>query len=181
MIFAASFAASCTSTSLTRGLYSTDASPFQITPLAVAVPDDADDVAVIVRYCFEHNLPADSARRRHRSGRREPRPGRDPRPAASMHRILGVEWRDDRGRTGRDLRRRSTPNSRSTAGGSRPTPASGRDLHHRRHGRDQRLGRELRSATATRATTSAGPRRSSRMTEAPRPWQPECEPGRRRG
>jgi FAD/FMN-containing dehydrogenase/Fe-S oxidoreductase len=42
---------------LTRALYSTDASPFQITPLAIAVPEDADDVAVIVRYCFEHNLP----------------------------------------------------------------------------------------------------------------------------
>ena len=42
---------------LTRGLYSTDASPFQITPLLVAVPEDAADVAAIVRYCFEHNLP----------------------------------------------------------------------------------------------------------------------------
>ncbi len=42
---------------LTRGLYATDASPFQITPLAVAVPDDAEDVAALVRYCFEHNLP----------------------------------------------------------------------------------------------------------------------------
>jgi FAD/FMN-containing dehydrogenase/Fe-S oxidoreductase len=42
---------------LTRGLYSTDASPFQIAPLLVAVPEDAADVAAIVRYCFEHNLP----------------------------------------------------------------------------------------------------------------------------
>ena len=42
---------------LTRGLYSTDASPFQVGPLAVAVPEDAEDVAVLVRYCFEHNLP----------------------------------------------------------------------------------------------------------------------------
>jgi FAD/FMN-containing dehydrogenase/Fe-S oxidoreductase len=42
---------------LTRALYSTDASPFQIAPLAVAVPEDAADVAVLVRYCFEHNLP----------------------------------------------------------------------------------------------------------------------------
>ena len=42
---------------LTRGLYATDASPFQITPLAVAVPEDAADVAVVMRYCFEHNLP----------------------------------------------------------------------------------------------------------------------------
>ena len=42
---------------LTRGLYSTDASPFQVMPLAVAVPQDAADVAVLVRYCYEHNLP----------------------------------------------------------------------------------------------------------------------------
>ncbi len=42
---------------LTRGLYSTDASPFQVMPLAVAIPEDREDVATLVRYCFEHNLP----------------------------------------------------------------------------------------------------------------------------
>ena len=42
---------------LTRGLYSTDASPFQVEPLAVAVPEDADDVAALVRYCHGHNIP----------------------------------------------------------------------------------------------------------------------------
>ncbi|MBA4186781.1 MAG: FAD-binding oxidoreductase [Planctomycetaceae bacterium] len=42
---------------LTRGLYSTDGSPFQVTPLAVAVPEDAADVAGLVRYCAEHNIP----------------------------------------------------------------------------------------------------------------------------
>lgn len=42
---------------LTRGLYATDASPFHVLPLAVAVPADAADVASVVRYCFEHNLP----------------------------------------------------------------------------------------------------------------------------
>jgi FAD/FMN-containing dehydrogenase/Fe-S oxidoreductase len=42
---------------LTRGLYATDASPFQITPLTVAVPEDAADVAALVRYCFNHNIP----------------------------------------------------------------------------------------------------------------------------
>ncbi len=42
---------------LTRGLYSTDASPFQVTPLAVAVPEDAADVAALVHYCNTHNLP----------------------------------------------------------------------------------------------------------------------------
>ena len=41
---------------LTRGLYATDASAFQVNPLAVAVPEDAEDVATLVRYCFEHNL-----------------------------------------------------------------------------------------------------------------------------
>jgi FAD/FMN-containing dehydrogenase/Fe-S oxidoreductase len=42
---------------LTRGLYATDASPFQITPLAVAVPEDAADVSALVQYCFNHNIP----------------------------------------------------------------------------------------------------------------------------
>ncbi|MBA4063958.1 MAG: FAD-binding oxidoreductase [Isosphaera sp.] len=45
------------SDALTRGLYATDASPFAVTPLAVAVPEDAADVAALVRYCHEHNLP----------------------------------------------------------------------------------------------------------------------------
>ena len=42
---------------LTCGLYSTDASPFQIAPLGVAFPLDADDLAVLVRYCHEHTIP----------------------------------------------------------------------------------------------------------------------------
>ena len=42
---------------LTRGLYSTDASPFQVVPLGVALPEDADDLAVLVRYCSEHAVP----------------------------------------------------------------------------------------------------------------------------
>jgi FAD/FMN-containing dehydrogenase/Fe-S oxidoreductase len=45
------------SDALTRGLYATDASPFAVAPLAVAVPEDAEDVAVLLRYCHEHNLP----------------------------------------------------------------------------------------------------------------------------
>jgi FAD/FMN-containing dehydrogenase/Fe-S oxidoreductase len=42
---------------LTRGLYSTDASPFQVMPLGVAFPAGADDLAVLVRYCSEHAVP----------------------------------------------------------------------------------------------------------------------------
>ena len=42
---------------LTRGLYATDASPFQVEPHAVAVPEDADDVAALVRYCHDHTIP----------------------------------------------------------------------------------------------------------------------------
>ncbi|MCI0702953.1 MAG: FAD-binding oxidoreductase, partial [Planctomycetia bacterium] len=42
---------------LTRGLYATDASPFQITPLAVAVPEDAESVSAIVRCCHVHAIP----------------------------------------------------------------------------------------------------------------------------
>jgi FAD/FMN-containing dehydrogenase/Fe-S oxidoreductase len=42
---------------LARGLYATDASPFQVTPLGVAFPLDADDLSALVRYCFEHAIP----------------------------------------------------------------------------------------------------------------------------
>jgi FAD/FMN-containing dehydrogenase/Fe-S oxidoreductase len=42
---------------LTRGLYATDASPFQVTPLGVAFPLDAADLSALVRYCFEHAVP----------------------------------------------------------------------------------------------------------------------------
>jgi FAD/FMN-containing dehydrogenase/Fe-S oxidoreductase len=42
---------------LTRGLYSTDASPFQVMPLGVAFPEDADDLAALVRYCSDHAVP----------------------------------------------------------------------------------------------------------------------------
>ena len=41
----------------TLGLYATDASAFQINPLAVAVPEDAKSVAALVRYCHSHNIP----------------------------------------------------------------------------------------------------------------------------
>ncbi|MDB5306321.1 MAG: glpC 2 [Gemmataceae bacterium] len=52
-----SFRGRLTFDGLVRGLYSTDASPFQVTPLGVAIPQDADDLAVLVRYCFEHQIP----------------------------------------------------------------------------------------------------------------------------
>jgi FAD/FMN-containing dehydrogenase/Fe-S oxidoreductase len=42
---------------LTRTLYSTDASIFQIEPLGVAVPRDEEDVQALVRYAAEHRLP----------------------------------------------------------------------------------------------------------------------------
>ncbi|MBX9581307.1 MAG: FAD-binding protein [Gemmataceae bacterium] len=42
---------------VTRGLYATDASPFQVTPLGVAAPADAEDLQVLVRYCHEHAIP----------------------------------------------------------------------------------------------------------------------------
>lgn len=42
---------------LTRGLYATDASPFQTEPALVAVPEDAESVAALVRYCHEHAIP----------------------------------------------------------------------------------------------------------------------------
>jgi FAD/FMN-containing dehydrogenase/Fe-S oxidoreductase len=41
----------------TRGIYSTDASPFQVTPLGVAIPLDTQDLSTLVRYCFEHAIP----------------------------------------------------------------------------------------------------------------------------
>ena len=40
----------------TRGVYATDASPFLVTPIAVAVPKDEADVQTIVRYAGENGL-----------------------------------------------------------------------------------------------------------------------------
>jgi FAD/FMN-containing dehydrogenase/Fe-S oxidoreductase len=42
---------------LSRALYSTDASIFQVQPLGVAVPRDEEDVQALVRYAGEHRLP----------------------------------------------------------------------------------------------------------------------------
>ncbi len=42
---------------LSRRLYATDASIFEVEPLLVATPRDAADVAVLVRACHEHGIP----------------------------------------------------------------------------------------------------------------------------
>jgi FAD/FMN-containing dehydrogenase len=41
---------------LSRALYSTDASPFLVEPLGVAVPRDAEDVQTLVRYAGDHSV-----------------------------------------------------------------------------------------------------------------------------
>jgi FAD/FMN-containing dehydrogenase/Fe-S oxidoreductase len=41
----------------TRGLYATDASPFEVTPVAVAVPADEADLRELVKYAHEAQLP----------------------------------------------------------------------------------------------------------------------------
>jgi FAD/FMN-containing dehydrogenase/Fe-S oxidoreductase len=40
----------------TRGLYSTDASPFQITPLGVAIPSSPRDLQSLISYAFENQI-----------------------------------------------------------------------------------------------------------------------------
>ncbi|CAN5640545.1 FAD-binding and (Fe-S)-binding domain-containing protein [soil metagenome] len=42
---------------LARQLHSTDASPFQILPVAVVVPADEDDVRRVVKYAYEQGVP----------------------------------------------------------------------------------------------------------------------------
>jgi FAD/FMN-containing dehydrogenase/Fe-S oxidoreductase len=42
---------------LSRALYSTDASIFEVTPLGVVVPRDEEDVQALVRYAAEHGIP----------------------------------------------------------------------------------------------------------------------------
>src|SRR5438067_9463409 len=42
---------------LSRALYSTDASIFQVRPLGVAAPRDEEDVQALVRYGAEHQVP----------------------------------------------------------------------------------------------------------------------------
>src|SRR5436309_7557533 len=41
---------------LSRALYSTDASIFEVQPLGVVVPRDEEDVQVLVRYAAEHQI-----------------------------------------------------------------------------------------------------------------------------
>ena len=41
----------------TRGLYATDASPFEIVPHGVAVPIDEEDLRTLVKYAQEAQLP----------------------------------------------------------------------------------------------------------------------------
>jgi len=40
-----------------RRLYARDASIFQVEPLAVAIPQDAQDLSVLLQYCHEHQVP----------------------------------------------------------------------------------------------------------------------------
>ena len=40
-----------------RALYSTDASPYQVMPLGVVVPADANDVAIVLERCSHHRIP----------------------------------------------------------------------------------------------------------------------------
>jgi FAD/FMN-containing dehydrogenase/Fe-S oxidoreductase len=42
---------------LSRARYATDASPFEIEPLAVAIPEDEDSLTALVRYCHTHTIP----------------------------------------------------------------------------------------------------------------------------
>src|SRR5919198_203046 len=42
---------------LTRALYSTDASIFEVRPAGVVAPRDEDDVRALVRYAAEHQVP----------------------------------------------------------------------------------------------------------------------------
>ena len=42
---------------LERRLYSTDASPFQILPVAVIVPVDDDDLQTVVKFAYERAMP----------------------------------------------------------------------------------------------------------------------------
>src|SRR3982750_1274667 len=42
---------------LTRALYSTDASIFQVQPAGVVVPRDEEDVRALVRYAAENRVP----------------------------------------------------------------------------------------------------------------------------
>src|SRR5262249_26791002 len=42
---------------ITRTLYSTDASLFEVRPLGVVAPRDEEDVCALVRYAAEHEIP----------------------------------------------------------------------------------------------------------------------------
>src|SRR4051794_29229914 len=42
---------------ISRSLYATDASIFEVRPLGIVTPQDEDDVRALVRYAAEHEIP----------------------------------------------------------------------------------------------------------------------------
>jgi FAD/FMN-containing dehydrogenase/Fe-S oxidoreductase len=154
---------------LTRGLYSTDASVFQIDPLAVAVPEDVESVAALVRYCHGHNLPVIPR------GAGTGLAGESLGPAVvldlSVHfrRIVRVaadtvtvepgvvlqELNDELGKVGRRFPPDPASAATCTVGGMVATNASGGNAFHHGYTRDYVVGLGVIWDTGERSDTSA--------------------------
>ncbi len=60
---------------LSRTLYSTDASIFEVQPAGIVVPRDEEDVQALVRYASEHQIPLVRAARARASPVKRSGPG----------------------------------------------------------------------------------------------------------
>jgi FAD/FMN-containing dehydrogenase/Fe-S oxidoreductase len=160
---------------LTRGLYSTDASPFQIEPLAVAVPEDVESVAELVRYCHGHNIPviprgAGTGLAGESLGpavvldlsvhfRRIRHTGADTvtvEPGVVLHRLNA-----ELARTGRRFAPDPASAATCTLGGMVATNASGGNAFHHGYTRNHVAGLEVVWDSGERAELSMAPRHSA--------------------
>ena len=125
---------------LSRALYSTDASIFQVQPLGVVMPRNEEEVQGLVRYAAEHQLPLDPARRWFGLAGESLGSGLIVDMSRHFRAILEVGSDTVRVQPGvvyRDLNAELARTGRRFA----PDPASGGAMHDRRHAGDQRLGR----------------------------------------
>ena len=165
---------------VSRALYSTDASVYQIEPLGVVVPRSRDDIIRIVQICAQVPLPDHGARRRHVAGR----PGDRRRPAARHLEVLQPHPRGER-RRALGARRAGHRARRAERAAEAARPAlRARHLHreprhHRRHDGQQLQRRALGAVRQDDRSRARAGRRAVRRL-ASRSFAP-LEPGRARG
>ena len=145
---------------ISRALYSTDASVYQIEPLGVVVAKSRDDVVHTVTICAKHRCSVDDAGRRHVAGR----PGHRQRRHRRHVEVLQSHSRSESGRAvgpgrARGRARRAERGAASASSPLCPGHLDGEPRHHRRHDGEQ-FGR--RAIGAVREDHRSRPRAARR-------------------